>query len=190
MILIIKQVTKVNNYYIQFFMPGLILFFTGIILISCNTYIKPERNVTVSEKPNDTILLAEVYRITKYAQGIADITRIKAANQNLRIYAEKLLLLQQKNEEKLDSLSNRKNIYLAKELTMEQNKELRGLTKKKDFEYVNNLEKQLNQQIKLFESVSIRSEDNEITTLAIALLSDIQNNLDTLVLIKNKLTDK
>lgn len=190
MTLIIRQVTKVNS-------PGLIRVFTlwlisllfGAILFSCNTYIKPEEKGKLSG-PNDTLFLNEVYQLSSYGNRIAQIAKVKSPLQEVRIFAEKVSFFQQNISSRWDSLSQLKQIPIVRELSLFQNSRLQRLDKVNtsnfDKEFFEIMEHQLVNHVNLMENVSGRSEDNDISTMAVMMLSPIQNQLDTLNYLREK----
>lgn len=186
MILIIRQVVKVDF----ILRMGLISFLTGMILTSCNQAIKPE--LTGRSPANDTFFLLEAHAFSRFEKELAKIASLKASDQRIRILSEKMALFQQRTEQMWDSISKIKNIPLSEDLSPSQRKELNNLSRlqKPDQDFSLQMEKHLRSNIKHLETVSKQSEDNDISTLAITLIPDLQAQLDSLIAVNQKVTMK
>jgi predicted outer membrane protein len=169
---------------------GLVSLFSGVVLTSCKTYLKSGESSNTTAIPNDTLFLNQAYLHSKTGQEYANVASHKAANQEIRIYSEKEALFQQRTALMWDSLSKKKQIPLLNKVAEEHKNKLKELAKidsaNFDREYLSRMENQLMSQIDLLENVSTRSEDNDITTLAITLLPEYHSQLDTLLSVKQR----
>ncbi|HEX3008627.1 MAG TPA: DUF4142 domain-containing protein [Bacteroidales bacterium] len=169
---------------------GLVSLFSGVVLTSCKTYLKSGESSNTNAVPNDTLFLSQAYLHSKTGQEYASVASHKAANQEIRIYSEKGALFQQRTAFMWDSLSKKKQIPLLDKVAEEHKNKLKELANidsaNFDREYLSRMENQLMSQIDLLENVSTRSEDNDITTLAITLLPEYHSQLDTLLSVKQR----
>lgn len=187
MTLITRQVTRAKI-FLKVYNMGLVIFLTGILLTSCNTYIRPEeKSGLTSSEPNDTAMLVEALEVGKNVLQAAQIAQKKSSDQSVRIYAEKVSSFLQNSENKWDSLSGIKNLVFQPK--PQKNKELAELElldiEEFDYEFFDFIEIQLNRQMEMLENVSKLSEDNEISTLAIKMIPELQNQLDTLIAVRD-----
>ncbi|NJK95720.1 MAG: DUF4142 domain-containing protein [Bacteroidales bacterium] len=87
-----------------------------------------------------------------------------------------------------------KNIDLPEYLSESYKNNLKELdkTSSKNFEklFINHLENKLVNQIELVEAYSRRSEDNELITFSVSLLTGMHEQLNTLVSLRDKIAAK
>lgn len=191
---IIRLVTKVNSPFgvNQIYYSISLLF--GAILISCNTYIKSEDSLATTQPQNDTVYMSTLYRNSLYGQEITGIAKNRSENQQMRIFAEKNSLFQQKLNHLADSVSQVNNISVSQELMDNQKKTLKRLSGEKlenfDPQFLVLIEEQMTDQMDLLENISSRSENNEITTWAVSMLSVVQSQMDSIFAFKQKINKK
>lgn len=170
---------------------GLVSLAMLAILISCNNYIKPEDPKIAINKLNDTSLFVQTSNFSRYAKEAAQYAREKSSNKDFKMELLKIESFQENSKNKVDSLLHIKGIAVPEEMSKDLQNSLQQIKNKKDAlveqEFIDQLENRLVNEIDYLEAFSKRSENNESTTLAILLLSGMQEQLELLMDLRQKL---
>lgn len=136
--------------------------------------------------------LVDTYANSLYAVKAAEILKKDAEHEDVKAFAEEIANTNKKIIEELDKLSSAKKISLPSGLTMAQLTDLDKLSaetpRNKEIMFLTQMESEQREGIGLLEKISRESEDNEISTVAIACLSQMKMRYDEVVQVKEKLS--
>jgi predicted outer membrane protein len=161
------------------------------IPISCNHNIEPVNSKTSLNNLNDTAFLIKSYNFSSYAQEAAKYASENADNKDIKETLLRIESFHRDSKRKVDSLSRTKGINISEERPKDLEKSLRQIKNKKRTligkEFVSQTEKQFVDYINYLDAFSKKSESNEISTMAILLLSGMQDELKLLNDVRQKL---
>lgn len=175
-----------------------------LIFIGCKQKTEPklsESSVKSERRSIDTTKIIDAskdaeYVVNTYSSGLfsieaAEIVKKKVMNKQVRLIAEMVLERHRKIVDEIDQLALNKKISLPSKLNMEQRSKINALQEeapaKVEEEFLRQMETEHKQDIVLFEKLSRESEDNEISSLAVFCLSELQSQYDQLVDVKENL---
>lgn len=179
-----------------------------ISLVSCKPNKEPQISDIQNSDEENTVMGTEnkkfvidatfeaEYLVNTYASGLylikaAEIVQQKTKKEEFKIFAENVVNTNQKIVENLNELASAKKMSLPSDLNLIQRNELKKLkeidTKKMEAAFIKQLESEHKEDIELLEEVSKKSEDNQITTVAIACLSTLKSQYEEMLSVKEKL---
>jgi predicted outer membrane protein len=152
----------------------------------------PERgNKYVIDATFEAEYLVNAYASGLYAIKAAEIIQQKSKNKEFKVFAENIVNSHQKIVDNLDELASVNKMSLPSDLNFMQRNELKKLKEidpqKMEAAFVQQMELEHIEDIELLEEVSMKSEDNQITTVAIVCLSTLKSQYEEIISVKEKL---
>jgi putative membrane protein len=151
----------------------------------------PGKEKYVIDATKDAEYLVDAYANGLYAIRAAEIVKQKIKNEEVRSVANKIAITHQKIVEDINEIASSKKISLPSDLNQLQRSELNKLSEKEPASlekmFVEQMENEHKEDIELLEKISKESEDNEISTVAIACLTSLKSQLDEVIAIKERL---
>lgn len=152
--------------------------------------VQVEKQKFTIDATKEADYLVDTYANGLYAIRAAEIVKEKAKNENIKAVADKIASTHKKIVEELDQLAKEKKISLPSDLNQFQRSELVKLEKNdKNLEqvFIQQMEIEHKEDIELLEKISKESEDNEISTVAIAYLPTLKTQYDEVVAAKERM---